>query len=96
MSEARGAASPSRVGGAGARPSWRRRVRAGLLVAIGVLYVISVPWYRSGDGELRLLFGLPDWVAVAVLCYAGVALLNALAWLLAEVPEEPPREDARP
>lgn len=75
---------------------WRKRIRAGLLVAIGVLYAISVPWYRRDDGELRLLLGLPDWVAVAVLCYAGVAVLNALAWLLTEVPDEPPREDGRP
>ena len=28
------------------------------------------------------------WVAVAVACYMGVAVLNALAWLLTDIPEE--------
>ena len=31
--------------------------------------------------------GLPDWVAVALLCYAAVAVLNSLAWLLTDVPD---------
>ncbi len=66
----------------------RSRLRTGLLLAIGLLYVLSVPWYRSGGGEPKLLLGLPDWVAVALGCYVGVALLNAVAWLLTELPDE--------
>jgi hypothetical protein len=34
-----------------------------------------------------LVFGLPDWVAVALGCYLAVAILNALAWLLTDIPE---------
>jgi hypothetical protein len=64
-----------------------------LLVGIGVLYVVSIPWYRAKGPGPDLWWGLPDWVAVALGCYAGVAVLNAAAWLLAEVPEaESPRE----
>ena len=62
-------------------------MRGFLLVVIVVLYGVSVPWYREADAPLRLLFGLPDWVAVALACYVGVAVLNAAAWLLAEVPD---------
>ena len=65
----------------------RRLVRGLLLVAIAVLYGASIPWYRDVDAPLRLLFGLPDWVAVALACYVGVAVLNAVAWLLTEVPD---------
>ena len=57
-----------------------RRVRYGLLVAIGLLYIASVPWYRATDAPLRLWLGLPDWVAVALLCYIAAAVLNAIAW----------------
>lgn len=63
---------------------WAGRVRRALLVLIGVLYVASIPWYR-GSGEPGRLLGLPDWVAVAMLCYAAVAVCNAVAWLLTEV-----------
>ena len=52
-----------------------------------MLYVLSVPWYRDTDAPLRLLFGLPDWVAVALGCYVAVAVLNAVAWLLTEIPD---------
>jgi hypothetical protein len=65
----------------------RRRIRAVLLAAIGVLFVLSVPWYRASDAELQIRFGLPDWVAVALGCYVGVAILNAIAWLLTDVPD---------
>ncbi len=34
-----------------------------------------------------MLLGLPDWVAVAVLCYVAAAVLNAAAWLLTDVPD---------
>ena len=63
----------------------RRSVR---LVLIGLLYLLSVPWYRTSGEAPGLWFGLPDWVAVAVLCYVGVACLNAVAWLSTDVPDD--------
>lgn len=65
----------------------RRRV---LLAAIAVLYLLSVPWYRSAGEAPRLLLGLPDWVAVAAGCYVVAALLNALAWLATDLEDGPP------
>ena len=70
-----------------------RRLRVLLLLAIAALYVASIPWYREADHEPRLWLGLPDWVTVALLCYVGAALLNALAWLLTDVADAPPDED---
>ncbi len=64
-------------------------MRGLLLIAIGVLYVISVPWYRDTGAEVTLVFGLPDWVAWALACYVLVAVLNAIAWLLTDMGEEP-------
>jgi hypothetical protein len=72
---------------------WRRRTRAVLLALVGVLYGLSIPWYRSAAAEPRLVLGLPDWVAVAVGCYAAIACLNALAWLLTDVPDAPDEID---
>jgi len=74
----------------------RRLARSGILLAIGVLFILSVPWYRETGAPVEIVWGLPDWVAVALACYVGVALLNAVAWLIAEVPDESPgsiRED---
>ena len=64
-----------------------RGLRRLLLVAIGLLYVASIPWYREAGGEPRLWLGLPDWVAVALVCYAAVAVLNAAAWVMTDVPD---------
>ncbi len=65
----------------------RRRIRRVLLWLVAGLYAISIPWYRtSGDPSSRL-FGLPDWVAVALACYVAIAVLNSVAWLLTEVPD---------
>jgi hypothetical protein len=57
------------------------------MAVIALLFVISVPWYRDDDAPMRLWLGLPDWVAVALLCYVGVAFVNAIAWSVAEVPD---------
>jgi hypothetical protein len=78
-------------GGARQEPgrAWRRRVRRLLLALIALLYVASVPWYRSADDAPRLVFGLPDWVAVALACYVAAAFLNAGAWLLTELHDRP-------
>jgi hypothetical protein len=73
----------------------RRLVRNVLLVCIILLYVASIPWYRDSDAPLVLIFGLPDWVAVALLCYGGVALLNSLAWLLTDISDPIEREATR-
>ena len=53
------------------------------------LFVVSVPWYRPTGSEVTLIWGLPDWVAVALACYVGVAILNSIAWLLRDI-EDPP------
>jgi hypothetical protein len=65
----------------------RRSLRRVLLAVIALLYVLSIPWYRSGGEPARVVWGLPDWVAVALGCYAAIAVLNAAAWLLADVPD---------
>lgn len=67
---------------------WRRVC----LATIGVLYIVSIPWYRSSGAVPEVVLGLPDWVAVALGCYVGVAVLNSIAWLLTEVPDAPPDE----
>ncbi len=62
--------------------------RSLLLALIALLYVISIPWYRSAGAPSGVLLGLPDWVAVALLCYVGIAILNSAAWLLTDVPDD--------
>lgn len=73
-------------------PRWAPAVRRLLLGAIGVLFVVSIPWYRDSV-EASRWFGLPDWVAVALLCYVAVAVLNSAAWLLTDISDG---EDERP
>ncbi len=51
--------------------------------------MLSIPWYRGGGEETGTLLGLPSWVGVAILCYLAAAILNAGAWLLTEIPDEP-------
>jgi hypothetical protein len=63
-------------------------LRRWLLAGVAALYVASVPWYRETDAAPATWFGLPDWVAVAVFCYVGAAILNAVAWWLREEPRE--------
>jgi len=65
----------------------RRSVHFVCMIVIALLYVASIPWYRDDAAPLRLWLGLPDWVAVALLCYVGVAIVNAVAWSVAEVPD---------
>jgi hypothetical protein len=69
--------------------SARSRRRTICLVLIAVLYGLSVPWYRDADAPLRIVFGMPDWVAVALLCYVGVAIANAMAWFWTDLPDDP-------
>jgi hypothetical protein len=71
-------------------------LRRVLLALIGVLYVVSIPWYRQAESEPRLWLGLPDWVTVALGCYLLAAILNAVAWLVTEVPDPPPDEETGP
>jgi len=83
------------AGGTRAEPTrWARWLRRGLLCLVGLLYAASIPWYRD-DAPPAMLFGLPDWVAVAICCYATAALLNAAAWLLTEIPEAVADDEAR-
>jgi len=65
-------------------PRWAPAVRRVLLLAIGALFVLSIPWYRDA-GEASRWFGLPDWVAVALVCYVAIAVLNSAAWLLTDI-----------
>ncbi len=55
---------------------------------MALCYLVSIPWYRSESQDVRVVLGLPDWVAIALGCYVAAALLNALAWLLTDVPDE--------
>jgi len=66
-------------------------LRAGLLVGVVLLYVVSIPWYRDPDAPVSIWLGLPDWVTVALGCYVGAAVLNALAWWRTDVPDAPRR-----
>ena len=70
------------------RGTIRSRARTLLLVVIALLYVVSIPWYREAGSIPQIWWGLPDWVTVAVLCYLAVAVCNAGAWLLTDMPEE--------
>ena len=66
----------------------RKVVRRLLLWLIGVLYLVSIPWYREPGAFPEIWLGLPDWVAVALACYVGVAVCNAVAWWLTEVRDD--------
>jgi hypothetical protein len=66
----------------------RARARTGLFLLIGALFIVSVPWYRETGAPVEIVWGLPDWVAWALGCYVGVAILNAIAWLITETPDE--------
>jgi len=59
-----------------------------LLVAVGICFAASIPWYRTGGAPAATWLGLPDWVTVALVCYAAAAVFNAAAWLLTEVRDE--------
>ena len=76
------------------RPRWARLLRRVLLCMIALLYAASIPWYR-GDAPVAMYFGLPDWVAVAILCYAAAAILNFAAWMLTDIPETIDDDEAR-
>jgi hypothetical protein len=69
-------------------PRVRRRVHFACMIVIALLYLVSVPWYRDAEAPLRLWLGLPDWVAVALLCYVGVAMANAVAWIVSDVSDD--------
>jgi hypothetical protein len=74
----------------------RRTVRLGLLLAIVVLYVVSIPWYRETGQVPEIVFGLPDWVALALGCYVLVAVFNCIAWLLTDVADPPEPGEGQP
>ena len=61
------------------------RARVLLLVVIGLLYAVSIPWYRESGELAPTVLGLPDWVALALGCYVVVAVLNCVAWLLTDL-----------
>jgi len=67
----------------------RRRFRFVCLALILALYAVSIPWYRTSDAPVALWLGLPDWVMTALLCYLAIAVLNAIAWALTDVSDDP-------
>ena len=66
----------------------RERLRSALLAGVCLLFALSIPWYRDADDPVALWLGLPDWVAVALACYVGAALLNSAAWGLTDLGDE--------
>ena len=66
----------------------RSRIRNALLVAMVVLYALSVPWFREPGASAEVWLGLPDWTTTSLLCFVGVAIANALAWLLVDLRDE--------
>jgi hypothetical protein len=62
-------------------------VRNALFGLIALLYLASIPWYRTTGETTGTWLGLPGWVAVSLACYAAAAVLNAVAWLLTDVPD---------
>ena len=68
-------------------PGNSRWIRNLCLGIIALLYIGSVPWYREAGEAPGMWLGLPDWVAVSVLCYVAVAILNAIAWLSTDIPD---------
>jgi hypothetical protein len=70
-----------------------QRLRLFLIGIIGVLYLVSIPWYREAGEAPAIWLGLPDWVAVALGCYLAAAAFNAVAWLLTELPDGDPPSD---
>ena len=69
------------------RPA-RKQLRGVLLGLIALLYGVSIPWYRPTGAETEIVLGLPAWVSVALGAYVGVAILNALAWILTDVSDD--------
>ena len=65
----------------------RSPLRSALLSVIGVLYVVSIPWYRESGAQSGTFLGFPDWVAVSIGCYFAIAILNSIAWLLTDIPD---------
>lgn len=66
----------------------RRGLRRILLGVIVLLYAASIPWYRTAGVPSTQWLGLPDWVSVALLSYAAIAVLNAVAWMMTDIPDD--------
>ncbi len=66
------------------------------MAVIASLYARSIPWYRTPGAVPKIWLGLPSWVTVALGCYVAAAILNAAAWLLADIPDEDPAGDGAP
>jgi protein-S-isoprenylcysteine O-methyltransferase Ste14 len=57
-------------------------------LAIALLLLLALPWYREAGRAPAIWFGLPDWLVVAALCFLGIAALNAVAWWRADWDDE--------
>lgn len=64
---------------------WIRRIA---LIGIALLFLVAVPWFWKTTDEPEIVFGLPDWTAWALLCFVGVAVLNAVAWSFTDLDDD--------
>ena len=60
----------------------KKHLKTSLVSLLPMLLIFSVPWYRkSGARSSFLIDGIPDWVTVALICYALIALVNFVVWV---------------
>jgi len=50
-------------------------------IIIGLLFVLSVPWYLPSDRPVALWFGLPYWVVISLSFSFAIAVFTA--WVVA-------------
>ncbi|KEQ14098.1 hypothetical protein [Endozoicomonas numazuensis] len=68
-----------------------KTLRTALQLLMFFLLIISVPWYRPPGTEPKFYLGMPDWVALALTCYALVIFINLLLWLRKDEQGKPTR-----
>ncbi len=64
-----------------------RNARRFVLLLTVLFFLAAIPWHRSPGEMPAYWLGLPDWAAVSLLCFVGVAITNAIAWLLTDLSE---------
>tara|TARA_B100000029_G_C16916558_1_gene719768 strand:+ start:151 stop:366 length:216 start_codon:yes stop_codon:yes gene_type:complete len=60
-------------------------IRRGALIGIGLLFIMAIPWFWDPNEKPEIIFGLPDWAAWSLLCFIGVAVLNAISWTFTDL-----------
>ena len=46
-------------------------------IVIGLLFVLSVPWYLPSESPITLWFGLPHWVIISLASSFAIAIFTA-------------------